>query len=130
MPMIQPPFCQIIRAEPVVTSAGKRWRVTVGDRSGEVAMVELDEVSLQTYERFQAAVREYTGRMFQYLPVGEGTDSATAGTRAERSELAPLGITPGGLHDHAEPRHAVHEAFHRNLNHVLVDDRERADGGA
>jgi hypothetical protein len=128
MPMIQPPFCQIIRAEPVATSAGKRWKVTVGDRRGEVAMVELDEVSLQTYERFQAAVQKHTGRMFRYLPVGEGTDSATAGTCAERSELAPLGVTPGGLHDDVEPRHALRETFHRDLNHVLADDRDGVDG--
>jgi hypothetical protein len=127
--MPQPPFCQIIRSESVVTSAGKRWKVTVGDRSGEVATVELDEISLQTYEHFQTAVREHTGRMFQYLPVGEDMDSTTAGTRAECGETATLGITPGGVHDHMAPRHALREAFHRALNHVLVHDRDGADGG-
>jgi hypothetical protein len=128
MPMPQPPFCQIIRSEPVVTSAGKRWKVTVGDRSGEVATVEFDEISLQTYERFQAAVRKYTGRMFQYLPVDEGMDATTADTRAERGETATLGMTPDGLHDHGAPQHALREAFHRALNHVLVHERDGADG--
>jgi hypothetical protein len=69
-------LCQILAVQPLPTAGTTRWAVTLGDGKGEVVTVELDEASLQTYERFQIAVHHATGHTFRYLPFGAGEAEA------------------------------------------------------
>ena len=71
-------LCQILAVQPLPTAGVTQWAVTLGDGAGEVVTVALDEASLQTYERFQRAVRQATGHPFRYVPYGTGLGSEPA----------------------------------------------------
>jgi hypothetical protein len=62
-------FCRILHVLLSATTPGCRWAVTVADRKGVTATVDLKEEDLRTYERFQAAILRETGSPFRYLPV-------------------------------------------------------------
>jgi uncharacterized protein YabE (DUF348 family) len=62
-------FCRILHVLLSATTLGCRWAVTVADRKGVTATVDLKEEDLRTYERFQAAILRETGSPFRYLPI-------------------------------------------------------------
>jgi hypothetical protein len=89
-------WCRILLVQSSDTAPGSRWAVTVADRQGLTATVDLEAEDLQTYEHFQTALLRETGSPFRYLPVDPQTaprqalpipepDRATA-TRAKSAQ--------------------------------------------
>jgi hypothetical protein len=62
-------WCRILLVRSSATAPGSRWAVTVADRQGVTATVDLEAEDLQTYEHFQTALLRETGSPFRYLPV-------------------------------------------------------------
>jgi hypothetical protein len=83
-------LCQILAVQALPTGGVKRWAITLGDGKEQVVTVELDEASLQTYERFQNAVYQETGHTFRYLPFGTGLGSDPAAVCPLAIELTRL----------------------------------------
>jgi hypothetical protein len=109
-------WCRILLVRSSATAPGSRWAVTVADRQGVTATVDLEAEDLQTYEHFQTALLRETGSPFRYLPVHPQAasrrappdpESDLAATAREKSAQTQEGC-PGGDSDQgdASPDHA------------------------
>ena len=61
-------WCRILLVQSSATAPRARWTVTVADRQGLTATVDLEAEDLQTYKHFQTALLRETGSPFRYLP--------------------------------------------------------------
>ena len=109
-------LCRILHVLLSATTSGCHWAVTVADRQGLTATVDLEAEDLQTYEHFQTALLRETGSPFRYMPVHPQAaprqappvpepDRATA-TRAKSAQTQ--GCSLGGDSEEADvsPDHA------------------------